>query len=123
MEEDAEVQAFIEFMRIELQNNEDLDLMKWATCDTEEDKAQYAASRRDYVSLLRCRRRKVELLRPLNKGGREKKQVSRHAMYHRRVLADYFGVLEFSADGVVHEAVPPFLRAPKFQRRFRMSPR
>ena len=122
MEEDAEVQAFIEFMRIELQNNEDLDLMKWATCDTEEDKTEYAAFRRDYVSLMRCRRLKVELQRQLNKGGREKKQISRHAMYHRRVLEDYFGVPEFNGDGVVHEVVPPFFRVPKFHRRFRMSP-
>ena len=36
MEEAAEVEAFVEFMRIELQNNNDLDLMKWATCDTAE---------------------------------------------------------------------------------------
>ena len=112
MEEAAEVEAFVEFMRIELQNNNDLDLMKWASCDTAEDAAEYAAFRRDYVSLSRCRRRKVELLLQLEKGGRAKKQRGRYSVYHKRVLEDYFGIPAFSADGVVHEAVPPFFRTP-----------
>ena len=123
MDEAAEVEAFAEFMRIELQNNDDLDLMKWATCDTEEDEREYAAYRKDYVSLMRCRRRKVELLRQLEKGGRQRKQAARYSVYHRRVLEDYFGIPAFSADGVLHDAVPPFFRAPKFHRCFRMSPR
>ena len=42
MDETAEVEAFVEFMRIEQQNNDDLDLIKWATCDTEEDEREYA---------------------------------------------------------------------------------
>ena len=61
MEEAVEIEAFIEFMRIELQNDNDKDFMKCATSDIAEDEAKYAAFRRDYVNMLRCRRRKVEL--------------------------------------------------------------
>lgn len=68
-------------------------------------------------------RKKLERLKHLEKGGREKKQVPRHAKFNRLILADYFGTSAFSADGVVHEAVPPFFRVLKLHRRFRMSPR
>lgn len=44
MDEVAEVEAFVEYMREELQDNEDDDdLLKWATCDTEEDAIEYEA--------------------------------------------------------------------------------
>ena len=75
------------------------------------------------MKLLRARRKKVEFLRQLEKGGREKKQVARHDEYYRRILTDYFETPAFTADGIVHEARPPFFKLPKFKRRFRMSPK
>ena len=121
MDAAADLEAFEAMMISELQNFENDDLMKWATVDTEEDNALYGAYRRDYVKLLRARRKKVEFLRQLEKGGRAKKQVARHDEFHRRILADYFGTPAFTSDGIVHEAQPPLFRLLKFQRRFRMS--
>ena len=75
--------------------------MKWATIDTAEDNALYGAYRRDYVKLSRARRRELHWLKHMKKGGREKKQVARHEEFHGHILADYFGTLAISADGVV----------------------
>ena len=59
MDAAADLKAFEAMMISELQNFENEDLMKWATVDTEEDNALYGAYRRDYVKLLRARRKKV----------------------------------------------------------------
>ena len=69
-------------MASEVQNDVDENLMKWATVDTVEDNALYSAYRRSYVKLLKARRKKVEFLRQLEKGGRAKKQIARHEGYH-----------------------------------------
>ena len=61
------------------------------------------------MNLLKCRRWEVELLRQLEKGGREKKQFARHSIYHRGVLEYYFGIPAFGADVVVYEAMPQAL--------------
>ena len=105
-------------MTSELQKFENDDLIKWITVDAEEDNALYGAYRRDYVKLLRARRKKVELLRPLEKGGRAKKQVARHDEFHRRILADYFETPAFTADGIVHEARLPFSGSQNFRGAF-----
>ena len=90
MDATSDLEAFEAMMISEVHNNGNNDLMKWATIDTEEENALYGAYRRDNVRLLRARRKKVEFLRQLEKGGQEKMQVARHDEYYRRILADYF---------------------------------
>lgn len=128
LEEDEETEAiareaFEEFMRTELEDVDEEDILQWATLNTAADDASYAAYRRTHVKLLRARRKKHDFLDQLEKGGRAKKQPARHHIFHGRILADYFGTPAFDADGVVHESTPPLFSPSKFIRRFRMSPK
>ena len=56
-----------------------------------------------------------------NESRRQRKKHARHDMFRGLIIEDYLGNSTFSADGVEHEALPPFFDPPKFHRRFRMS--
>ena len=49
-------------MRSELEDVDEEDILEWATLNTAEDDALYAAYRRTHVNLLRARRKKQDFL-------------------------------------------------------------
>ena len=117
-------QALQAFVMQEIDVNGEAEYLRRVTSDKVAGEILYAAYRKAHFNLIRLRHKKLKLQHQLETGGRQKRRPSRHRVYHRRILEDYFGISpSISVDGVVHEAVGAFFNIPKFYRRFRMSPR
>lgn len=76
----------------ERQGHAETEFIKWATLNQEAGKVQYAAYRKSDFNFLRLQRKKVKLQQHLASGGRQKRKPSRNAVYHRRIMEDYFGI-------------------------------